>query len=179
MGLFDKLKRKPAAETKKAPAEPPVAAEGALGTVCSPVAGRAAALTDVPDPVFAGGVMGAGCAVWPSAGVAYAPVSGTVSAAMGHAVGITGDSGAEVLVHVGIDTVDMGGAGFEPLVAQGDHVSAGDACIRFDRAAIAAAGHPDCVVVAVSNSAAYSSVQMAVEPGAEVKPGQALLSLER
>lgn len=135
------------------------------------VSGRVAAMGDVPDPVFSAGMLGAGCAVWPDEDVAYAPAAGTVSAAMPHAFGIAADDGVELLVHVGIDTVEMCGEGFELLVSQGDHVEAGQPLVRFDRERVAAAGHPDCVVLAVTNSADMTCVDLLVEPGEEVFAG--------
>ena len=98
---------------------------------------------------------------------------------MGHALGLKGDNGTEVLVHVGIDTVAMQGEGFEGLVAKGDRVTAGQPVLRVDRAKIKAAGHPDCVVLVVSNTADYASVGMVVEPGATVEAGQPVLRVQR
>lgn len=177
MGLFDRFKK---AAAPSAPATPaPVEAAAAPDTLCSPVAGRVERMADAPDPVFAGEALGKGCIVWPSGDVVYAPVTGTVSASMGHAVGFAGDDGTEVLVHVGVDTVEMNGAGFTPYVEQGARVTAGQAVLGIDRAAIAAAGHPDCVVVAVSNSSDYAGVELLAEPGASVGAGAALLRCDR
>lgn len=174
MGLFDRFKKAAAPKTPAA-----VAAEEAPGTVCAPVAGRVERMADAPDPVFAGEALGKGCIVWPAADVVYAPVSGTVSAVLGHAFGMAGDDGTEVLVHVGVDTVEMNGKGFVPYVEQGAHVTAGQAVLGIDRAAIAEAGHPDCVVVAVSNSADYATVELLAEPGSTVEPGARLVACAR
>lgn len=174
MGLFDMFKKKEA-PAPAAPATPPsVAAEAAPGVLCSPARGRVIAMSEVPDPVFSGEVLGKGCAVWPEDGTVYAPVAGEVTVTMGHAVGIQGD-GVEVLVHVGVDTVDMGGRGFTGYVKQGDRVEAGQPVLSVDRAAVAEAGHPDCVVLAVSNTADFSDVSLAVEPGSEVVAGAAVV----
>lgn len=144
------------------------------GYLMSPVSGRVAALADVPDPVFSAGMLGAGCCVWPDEGVVCAPAAGVVGAAMPHAVGIsTGD--VEMLVHIGVDTVEMGGDGFELLVCQGQRVETGQALVRFDREAVAAAGHPDCVIVTVTNSAELAGAEMAVAAGDEVWAGEPLL----
>lgn len=144
------------------------------GYLMSPVSGRVAALADVPDLVFSAGMLGAGCCVWPDEGVVCAPAAGVVGAAMPHAVGIsTGD--VEVLVHIGVDTVEMGGKGFELLVRQGQRVEAGQALVRFDREAVAAAGHSDCVIVTVTNSAELAGAEMAVAAGDEVWAGEPLL----
>ncbi len=153
MGLFDFLKK------KAEPARPePVAAAWGPGAVCSPVAGEAIQLAESDDPVFASEAMGKGIAVRPAGEVAYAPVTGTVSAAMAHAVGITADDGAEVLVHVGIDTVEMNGNGLSCLVSQGARVEAGQPIVSFSREKIAAAGKKDTVFVVVTNSDDYAEV---------------------
>ncbi|MBK8464084.1 MAG: PTS glucose transporter subunit IIA [Nigerium sp.] len=142
----------------------PVAASGAVAgtqiTVAAPIAGRLIALADVPDPVFSSGMMGAGVGIVPSDGTVYAPLSGTVVAAMasGHAYGIRGDDGVEVLVHVGIDTVNMKGEGFEMKVAKGDRVEAGQVLAVVDLAAVKAAGHPTTTVMIVTNTAAQKDV---------------------
>lgn len=179
MGLFDVFKKKAAPEPA-APAVPAaVAAEAAPGVLCAPVAGRVVAMADVPDPVFSGGALGRGCAVWPQGDVVYAPVAGTVTASMGHAVGIAGDDGCEVLIHVGIDTVEMQGKGFTAYAEQGSHVEAGQPVLGIDRAAIAAAGHPDCVVVAVSNSDDFADVALLAEPEGTVAAGAAMIRVAR
>ena len=82
-------------------------------------------------------------------------------------------------MHIGVDTVDMNGDGFTSLVAQGDAVKAGDPLVGIDRAKIAAAGHPDCVVVIVTNTADYASVDMLVEPESQVAVGQKVLKVTK
>lgn len=82
-------------------------------------------------------------------------------------------------MHVGVDTVDMKGRGFTGYVKQGDHVSAGDPMIKIDRSEIAAAGHPDCVVLAVSNTAEYASVTMTAEADAHVDAGAAVVEVAK
>ena len=96
--------------------------------------------------------MGKTIAIWPSEGVVYAPVSGLVASAMPHAMGFAGDDGTEVLIHVGVDTVNMNGDGFTCLVNEGDTVKAGQPLIRFSRAKIKAAGYSDTVAVLLTNS---------------------------
>ena len=98
-------------------------------------------MADVPDPVFGGEVLGKGCAVWPEDDLVYAPCDGKVTVTMGHAVGLQSDSGIEVLVHVGVDTVNMNGDGFEGFVKADDVVKAGQPILKIDRAKIAAAGY--------------------------------------
>ncbi|MBE6469747.1 MAG: PTS glucose transporter subunit IIA [Coriobacteriaceae bacterium] len=177
MGLFDVFKKKEAPAAPDTPAS--VAAEAAADVLCAPVAGRVIKMADVPDPVFSGEVLGKGCAVWPEEDVVYAPVSGTVTVTMGHAVGIQGNDGVEVLVHVGVDTVNLQGKGFTGYVKQGDAVKAGQPVIKMDRSVIAEAGYADCVVLAVSNTAEFSSVELTAEPEATVAAGAAVLKVSK
>ena len=129
-------------------------------TLVTPIVGDVVALADVNDPVFSSGAMGQGIAVKPSQGVVYAPADAEVSIAFptGHAFGLKTTDGAEVLIHVGIDTVSMDGEGFEAKVAQGDKVKAGDILGTFDSNKIAAAGLDDTTMVIVTNTADYASV---------------------
>lgn len=129
-------------------------------TLVTPIVGDVVALADVNDPVFSSGAMGQGIAVKPSQGVVYAPADAEVSIAFptGHAFGLKTRNGAEVLIHVGIDTVSMDGDGFEAKVAQGDKVKAGDVLGTFDSNKIAAAGLDDTTMVIVTNTADYASV---------------------
>lgn len=173
--MFDRFKK--AAASAAAPV--PIEAVSGKGVLCAPVSGRVIAMNEVPDPIFAGGKLGKGCAVWPDADMVYAPLTGVVTVTMDHAVGISGDDGVDVLVHVGVDTVNMKGDGFERLAAKGDHVRAGDPLLRFDRAKIKSSGHPDCVVIAVSNSAEMSAVEVFAESGAMVDAGSALIGVTK
>ena len=129
-------------------------------TLVTPIVGDVVALADVNDPVFSSGAMGQGIAVKPSQGVVYAPADAEVSIAFptGHAFGLKTTDGAEVLIHVGIDTVTMNGEGFEAKVTQGDKVKAGDVLGTFDSNKIAAAGLDDTTMVIVTNTADYASV---------------------
>ncbi|MFT3832788.1 MAG: beta-glucoside-specific PTS transporter subunit IIABC [Micropruina sp.] len=145
------------------PASAPAAATGTEVIVRSPMDGTLVAIGDVPDPVFASGAMGAGIGVEPTSGTVYAPVSGTIIVTMGsgHAYGIRTDEGVEVLVHVGIDTVNMKGEGFDPKVAQGDHVNAGDVLVEVDLAKITEAGYSTTTVVIITNTASQKEVAAA------------------
>ncbi|EJO20575.1 MULTISPECIES: sucrose-specific PTS transporter subunit IIBC [Streptococcus] len=129
-------------------------------TIQTPIVGDVVALENVDDPVFSSGAMGQGIAVKPSQGVVYAPADAEVSIAFatGHAYGLKTANGAEILIHVGIDTVTMNGEGFEQKVAQGDKVKAGDVLGTFDSNKIAAAGLDDTTMVIVTNTADYASV---------------------
>jgi len=129
-------------------------------TIQTPIVGDVVALENVNDPVFSSGAMGQGIAVKPSQGVVYAPADAEVSIAFatGHAYGLKTANGAEILIHVGIDTVSMNGEGFEQKVAQGDKVKAGDILGTFDSNKIAAAGLDDTTMVIVTNTADYATV---------------------
>lgn len=129
-------------------------------TIISPIVGTAVELSRVDDPVFSSGAMGQGIAIKPSEGVVYAPADAevTIAFATGHAYGLKTANGAEILIHVGIDTVSMNGEGFDQKVAQGDKVKAGDVLGTFDSEKIAAAGLQDTTMVIVTNTADFASV---------------------
>lgn len=143
-------------------AETPVTtvAEVAEETLLSPLSGDVVALETVNDPVFSSGAMGKGLAVKPTEGIVYAPADAEVTIAFetGHAYGLKTASGAELLIHIGIDTVSMNGDGFEQLVAAGSKVKAGDPIAKFDAAKIAAAGLDDTTMVIVTNTADFAEV---------------------
>ena len=147
-------------------------------TIQTPIVGDVVSLENVNDPVFSSGAMGQGIAVKPSQGVVYAPADAEVSIAFatGHAYGLKTANGAEILIHVGIDTVTMNGEGFEQKVAQGDKVKAGDVLGTFDSSKIAAAGLDDTTMVIVTNTADYASVTP-VASGSVVK-GDAIIELK-
>ncbi|WP_269796948.1 sucrose-specific PTS transporter subunit IIBC [Streptococcus sp. SM5] len=130
------------------------------GVIQTPIVGQAVALENVNDPVFSSGAMGQGIAVKPSEGVVYAPADAevTIAFATGHAYGLRTANGAEILIHVGIDTVSMNGEGFNHKVAQGDKVKAGEVLGTFDSAKIAAAGLDNTTMVIVTNTADFASV---------------------
>ena len=119
-------------------------AAGKAGTVESPVKGNVMALENVKDEVFSTGAMGKGIAVEPVEGKVYAPADGEITTFFptGHAIGILTDTGAEILIHVGMDTVEMKGRGFTPKAKQGDRVKKGDLLLEFDMEKIKAEGHP-------------------------------------
>lgn len=145
------------------------AAKTWAGTIASPVCGTAIPLDEVPDPVFSGGALGLGCGVRPTNECVVSPFSGTVTMTTptDHAIGLTSDDGVELLVHVGIDTVEMGGEGFARLVEQGEHVDAGDPVLSFTRSVTRDAGHDDVVIVVVPGRADVSLVaEGPVEMGA-------------
>ncbi|HEM3597902.1 TPA: PTS glucose transporter subunit IIA [Streptococcus suis] len=131
----------------------------------SPLSGNVVTLENVNDPVFSSGAMGKGLAVKPSEGVVYAPADAEVTIAFetGHAYGLKTASGAEILIHIGIDTVSMNGNGFEKLVVAGDKVKAGTPIAKFDAAKIAEAGLDDTTMVIVTNTADFAEVSPLAE----------------
>ncbi|MCM2579263.1 PTS sugar transporter subunit IIA [Streptomyces meridianus] len=127
-----------------------------MTTVTSPIAGRAVGLSAVPDPVFAGEMVGPGTAVDPvrRAGAAVAPVDGVLVSLHPHAFVVVSPEGHGVLTHLGIDTVQLNGEGFELLVQKGDTVQRGDAIVHWDPSGVEAAGKSAvCPVVALEATA--------------------------
>lgn len=147
-------------------------------TIASPVSGTVVPLTEVPDPTFAQGILGPGAAVQPSEGRIVAPANGTVDMMFdtGHAVSMTTSEGAELLIHVGIDTVQLEGKHYKACCKAGQQVKKGDVLIEFDPAAIKAEGYQIVTPILVCNSDAFT-----VEPaaGGTVAAGDALLTLKK
>lgn len=154
-----------------------VAVDADVVEITSPVQGQVVDLAQIPDAAFASGVMGPGVGIEPTNGMIVAPVSGLVVAAMdsGHAFGIVTDDGVEVLVHIGVDTVQMNGTGFFGAVAQGTRVNAGQRLVTADLQAIRDAGHPATVILVVTN--ASQSQTITVSAAGSVIAGDALLSV--
>ena len=132
--------------------------EGAVSIV-SPLTGEAVPLSETGDPAFAAEALGKGIAVKPSEGKVFAPCDATVSAVMGHAVGLTCGNGAELLIHVGIDTVNLDGKHYTGHVEEGQRVKAGDLLLEFDIAAIEKEGYKTITPVIVTNSDDYADVE--------------------
>ncbi|KRL06496.1 sucrose-specific PTS transporter subunit IIBC [Liquorilactobacillus hordei] len=128
--------------------------------VVAPISGEAVSLTTVNDKVFSAKLMGDGAAIVPNSGDVFAPVSGEITVAYEtkHAYGIKSDNGAEVLLHLGIDTVELKGKNFNSEVVQGQHIEQGQRLGSFDIAAIKEAGYDPTVMVVVTNTADYASV---------------------
>ncbi|MBD8163413.1 beta-glucoside-specific PTS transporter subunit IIABC [Erwinia persicina] len=146
-------------------------------TLHSPLSGRVLPLSAVPDDVFSQGLLGQGVAIVPDRGELLSPVNGVVVTFLPskHAVGILSDSGAEVLIHVGIDTVNLNGTYFTSSLQVGDRVQTGDVLVTFDCAAITAAGYELITPVLVVNSDDYQIVQNLATD--QVNGGSALLAL--
>lgn len=126
----------------------------------SPMVGSTIQMKDVPDPVFASEAMGKGIAIEPTEGKVFSPVSGTVTllAETGHALGLLSDAGAEVLLHIGIDTVELKGEPFQIHVTQGEHVEAGQLLMDADLSLIKSAGKSTISMLVITNTDAYSEV---------------------
>ena len=158
----------------------PAAASAAKDTVLSAcLNGTVVPLADVKDEAFASGVLGDGIAIEPSDGELVAPADGEISSTFEthHAVGMTTADGAELLMHIGIDTVKLGGKNFTYLVNEGDKVKKGQPLIRFELEAIKAEGYPVTTPVIVCNTDDYAAVE--AKAGGTVKQGDALLELKR
>ena len=145
--------------------------------LASPLSGEIIPLSQVEDAVFAGGVLGEGLAIIPSEGKVYAPADGIISAVVDskHAVGITTDTGVEILIHVGLDTVQLGGEGFTLHCKAGDKVKKGSLLLEFDMGKIKEAGFPVTTPVLVSNMVNFVSLKTTDKK--QVKTGETLLTI--
>lgn len=144
--------------------------------ISSPLNGVAKALSEVEDEAFSKGLLGHGIAIEPSDGKVIAPVDGTIMTLFptNHAIGLVSDDGAEVLIHLGMDTVKLEGKHFTPHVKQGDKVKKGDVLVTFDLAAIKAEGYSMLTPIIITNTADYLDV---VEMAAgSVKAGEEIIS---
>ena len=150
MGLFDKL------FGKKEEINP--------NHVYAPMAGEAVDISEVPDPTFSSGAMGNGIAIKPTDGKVCAPVNGTVDMMFdtGHAVSLISDSGIEILIHVGLETVGLNGAPFQVKVQNGQKVKKGDVLMIADLNAIQAAGLPTITPVLICNTDDYATFNTTV-----------------
>ncbi|QOQ54991.1 beta-glucoside-specific PTS transporter subunit IIABC [Bacillus amyloliquefaciens] len=162
-------------ERDKASETPGMTAGGEI--IHSPIKGEVKALSEVNDSVFSGEIMGKGFAILPEEGAAVSPVEGRVTAVFKtkHAIGITSARGAEILIHIGLDTVRLDGRHFEVHVKEGDAVAPGDLLITFDIEEIKAAGFDVITPVIITNTDQYSFTD--VRKSGMVKPNEALLAL--
>lgn len=129
--------------------------------IVAPIEGNAISLEEVGDGVFSEGMLGKGVAIEPTVGRAVSPVDGTVSTVFEtkHAIGLTSDNGAEVLIHIGLDTVKLNGRYFSTYVKAGDKVKAGDLLVEFDIEKIKEAGYPTVTPVIITNTDSYEDVK--------------------
>ena len=151
--------------------------EKAGGTLKSPLDGRIIPIEEIPDEVFSQKIMGDGVGIEPTGNTVYAPADATVGVVMAdskHACGLVLDNGMEILIHVGIDTVDMNGDGFELFVKEGDRVKTGDPLISFTPEKIKAAGHPMTTAFLITDNGSAADVRF--KPNQEAKAGQTVIA---
>jgi glucose-specific phosphotransferase system IIA component len=156
----------------------PIGDKGKQEQLVAPLSGRVIPLDQVPDETFATRILGDGIAILPLEGTLRSPADARIDQAFdtAHAITLVTDGGAELLLHVGIDTVELQGRHFELLVGAGDRVQTGDALIRFDRQAIATADYNLTTPMIVSNSERYELTPLA---SGDVRVGAPLLMLKR
>ncbi|WP_455543098.1 beta-glucoside-specific PTS transporter subunit IIABC [Intestinibacter sp.] len=166
-------------ETEEVKAMDEVAVSALVGTkeVKSPLSGKVIALSKIDDPVFSGGAMGNGIAINPSDNKVYAPFDGTIEfiAESKHAVGLKSEEGVELLIHVGMDTVQMNGEGFDVKVKQDDKVKAGELLLAFDREAIEKAGYSLITPVVITNSFEFEQKELCLDE--EISYGKSIINL--
>ena len=164
MGFLDVLKMKE--DVQQAPVWPAI-----IGAECK---GTVVPMENIPDEVFSQGILGQCIGIDHAEGKVFAPVDGEITQApdSGHALGLMSTGGVEVLIHVGVDTVDMNGDGFTPRVKEGDKVKKGQLLLEMDLDKIAAAKHPAVVITVITNTDEFASVEGVasgtVEPGADL-----------
>ncbi len=164
MGFFDKLFGKAGKKTD---------------AVYAPLAGHAVPITEVPDPTFSEGMLGNGIAIVPTDGKVCAPCDATVDMMFptGHAVSLVADFGAEILIHVGLETVGLEGKGFTIHVENGQKVKKGDLMIEVDLEAVKAAGLNTITPVLICNTDDYPTFKTSV--GVDVTNGDAVIELAK
>ncbi len=147
--------------------------------IFAPLAGQAVPVTEVPDPTFAEGMLGDGIAIIPTEGKVYAPCDATVDMMFttGHAVSLVGDNGAEILIHVGLETVGLEGKPFTVHVENGQKVKKGDLMIEVDLEAVKAAGLNTITPVLVCNSADFTTFNKTT--GKEVTNADVVIDLAK
>ena len=128
--------------------------------ITSPLEGEIVSVEETGDPTFIAGVLGKTIAIMPTKGMVYAPDNGTIVALMGHAVGIKLDKGPELIIHVGVNTVELNGKHYTAKINTGDRVKKGDELLGFDIAAIKEAGYPVVTPVSITNSFDYSDIEL-------------------
>ena len=143
-------------------AHPAAVPQGRRVTVAAPLTGEAVPLSKTGDPAFAAEVLGKGVAVKPAENRIYAPCAAEVTAVMGHAIGLQCDNGVELLIHVGIDTVNLNGKHYTGHVVEGQRVQAGELLLEFDAEAIEKEGYKTITPVIVTNSDQYAAVELSL-----------------
>lgn len=148
---------------------------GGPQVLVAPVTGTAVALSETEDPAFSAGFLGPGIAVRPTRGDVVVPATGTIITALPHAYGVRTESGVEILVHVGVDTVGLAGKYFTSHVRQGQHVYAGNPLVHVDLEQVAAAGYPTTVMLVVTNAAGLR--QVTPHASGRVEAGQPVVTV--
>ncbi len=150
---------------------------GGKKAILAPVSGRAIPMKEVADPTFSQEILGKGVAIVPTEGVIVAPASGEVMVMFetGHAVSIKTDFGAEIIVHVGLDTVNLKGQYFKPHVSQGDKVKAGDVLVEVELEKVKEAGYDVTTPVIICNTPSFPN--MVCHSGMEVKALDQIIEL--
>ena len=173
MGFFQKLFGQPQETPKEAPKP-----AGPI-QLFAPVAGEVVPITEVSDPTFGQEILGKGVAIKPAEGKVFAPCDGAVDMMFetGHALSMTSDGGAEILIHVGLDTVELKGKHYTVHAHNGDKVKKGDLLLEFDAAAIAAEGYDVITPVVICNSDDYADIR--THAGKTAAPGDLILELEK
>ena len=145
--------------------------------LCNPIKGNVIKMEDIPDPTFAAGILGVGVGIEPADETVYAPCDGQIGMVFDtkHAIALIGPKGAELLIHVGLDTVDMGGDGFTTFVNAGDQVKKGDKLLTFTIDKIKAAGHSTTTAFIVSNPDEFEVTPL--EPG-QKEAGDAVINIK-
>ena len=182
-GIPKELKNEVKAVTTATTAESTVTNETTTAThtesfeIKSPAEGQLITLDNVPDEVFSTGMMGQGIAIQPSNGEIFSPINGTVQTIFPtkHAIGLVGEQGAEVLIHMGLDTVNLEGIGYDILVTEGQTVSVGDPLVNMDLQAIQSAGYQTITPVILTNSADFDAVTTQAEQ--TVKVGDVIIQV--
>lgn len=163
MGMFDFLKKK----------------KNDAIVIAAPIEGEVVTSAEIPDPVFSEEMMGKGVAIKPAVGKVFSPVDGEVAMVFDtkHAVTLASKDGAEILIHIGLDTVSLGGAPFTVHVEAGDTVKTGDLLVEFDMDAIKAAGLEVITPVVICNSDDFPGMERFT--GKQVKPGDVIMELSK
>jgi len=167
----------PSSSATTAPVSSLTPVSSSIPEVRAPLTGKAVTLQETGDETFAQELLGKGCAIEPSEGLVTAPFDGEVTVLMGHAVGLMGSNGVEILVHVGIDTVRLEGKHYTPYVKEGDQVRAGQKLLGFDIAAIQKEGYRTITPVIVTNSDDFASVQ--AKTGVQVRTLDELITISK
>lgn len=166
-------------ENEEVKAMDEVAATVLAGTkeIKSPLSGKVIALSEIDDPVFSGGAMGNGIAIEPTDNKVYAPFDGEIEfiAESKHAIGLKSEDGVELLIHVGMDTVQMDGKGFDVKVKANEKVKAGELLLEFDKEGIQKAGYSLITPVVITNSFEFEQKQLCLDQ--EISYGKSIINL--